>query len=965
MDKGRKIAALNGEALKKRKEANILYLFWYKRLLPVLLLWVVMAFANAQVSTGFYSEESILDTNLLYRQHSLQLPAWGPYSKKYNGVSHISSPGVRFDWSVHFAPHRRRGGRAANTMLESGYHAWEAGADLRYYSYRYQLEWKDRVYADVACYALGKDTTVMRIEAVNNSPHIQDWVVHGMANINFPPLQPYSQKPLRPAVLQLPPGAVFVDDMQYEQLEYAGSWPQRHLVYDGQRPGELRQDSVLQGTLLAAPALGRFAGDRATYACTLPSPLAGAALMIRVGAHPQAATWQLSGILDTTLNIAATDTACWLVLPLGSMPAGNHRWHLITLSPAEVPLDGWVICALADTAKLQLHYPKPRFAPLNATWQANQQLLQLQYQQVPGWYRIQALGPAHIHVRQLHMDAIDQWLANDLNKFDGSFYNQQEVHGSGNEHFTNLIMQPLVLQPGQRLIWYCIISHGRDAYDNTAADTAGLRRYLEQAYRNARKLAQPALAYNPAGQSYQLSQQLMRAVVSTNVVYPVYTGGQYILHNTPGKIWDCLYTWDSGLIGIGLSAFSKKRAWECLNAYLMSPQESSAFLHHGTPLPTQAFLFQELLHNNSDTALLHYLYPRMRRYYRFLAGKSEGSTMQHASGLLRTWDYFYNSGGWDDYPAQAWVHANRLEASTAPVVNTAYTIRFAKQLWLAANQLGLKADMQEYLADVEHWANALQQHSWDSTSGYFNYVQMHQGKTRWLQDKAGCSLNMGLDGLTPLVAGIVSGRQKERMLQNMFTPGRIWSNQGLSTVDQQAPYYSDLGYWNGTVWMPHQWMFWKALLDVNEPVRALQVAQTALQVWQREVERTYNCYELLPVNSGAGGGWHQFGGLSAPVLHWYQAMFAPGTLTTGFDAQIDNIQPTANHAGCTAALRWVPAANATTRAVWWVSPQQVKKLKASWNGKPVPVTQLLPGLVSVSLPLEAGESQGKLRIWAP
>jgi hypothetical protein len=164
--------------------------------------------------------------------------------------------------------------------------------------------------------------------------------------------------------------------------------------------------------------------------------------------------------------------------------------------------------------------------------------------------------------------------------------------------------------------------------------------------------------------------------------------------------------------------------------------------------------------------------------------------------------------------------------------------------------------------------------------------------------------------------------------------------------------------------MPHQWFFWKAMLDANEPARALQIAKTALDVWKRETDRTYNCFELFPVNSGAGGGWHQFSGLSAPVLHWYNALFAPGTLTTGFDAQIDELELSAEKKGCTASLRWVPMEQAGDRAVWWVCPQQVQHLKASWNGKPLPVKRLMPGLVSVSVPLTVGENKGILRIWA-
>jgi hypothetical protein len=41
--------------------------------------------------------------------HDLRLPAWGPYTKKYNGLSHIPdlSKGIRFDLSVFHGYYRR------------------------------------------------------------------------------------------------------------------------------------------------------------------------------------------------------------------------------------------------------------------------------------------------------------------------------------------------------------------------------------------------------------------------------------------------------------------------------------------------------------------------------------------------------------------------------------------------------------------------------------------------------------------------------------------------------------------------------------------------------------------------------------------------------------------------------------------------------------------------------------------
>ena len=73
------------------------------------------------------------------------------------------------------------------------------------------------------------------------------------------------------------------------------------------------------------------------------------------------------------------------------------------------------------------------------------------------------------------------------------------------------------------------------------------------------------------------------------------TRRQYIRHNTPGRNWDCLYTWDSGFIGMGLGCGDFERAYECLNTYLTPVGDiHSPFVFHGSVVPTQIFLYQYL-----------------------------------------------------------------------------------------------------------------------------------------------------------------------------------------------------------------------------------------------------------------------------------------------------------------------------------------------------------------------------------
>ena len=111
----------------------------------------------------------------------------------------------------------------------------------------------------------------------------------------------------------------------------------------------------------------------------------------------------------------------------------------------------------------------------------------------------------------------------------------------------------------------------------------------------------------------------------------------------------------------------------------------------------------------SSPELLEYFYPRLRQYYRFLAGRLGSSTTRRMkSNLLKTWDYFYNTGGWDDYPPQVHVHAHGLEAHVTPVVTTAHALRSAKILQMAARALGLDRDVAEYQEDIDTWVESLE-----------------------------------------------------------------------------------------------------------------------------------------------------------------------------------------------------------------------------------------------------------------
>lgn len=208
---------------------------------------------------------------------------------------------------------------------------------------------------------------------------------------------------------------------------------------------------------------------------------------------------------------------------------------------------------------------------------------------------------------------------------------------------------------------------------------------------------------------------------------------------------------------------------------------------------------------------------------------------------------------------------------------------------MVAESLGRNDDVKVYDADIEYSTKALNELAWDEESGYFGYTEYDENGnvTGIMRTAGGENFNKGMDGIYPLVAGAVSGDRKKRLIEHIKNPKEMWSRAGISAVDMSASYYFDDGYWNGNVWMSHQWFVWKTMLDNGEADFAFEIANRALDMWKDETDFTYNTYECFGIATKRGGWFHNFGGLSAPVCIWANCYYKPQTVTTGFDIWTD------------------------------------------------------------------------------
>ena len=127
------------------------------------------------------------------------LHAWGPYSKRYAGISHIPDmqAGIRFDFSVMPGYYRNRQ-LVPHVLFESSYYPWDINPSMNRITYRYEMEWKDRVFTDVTYYILDKQRTLVGMHCVNNTTANQNLVLNLMAYIDMKESNPDLRYPKTP-----------------------------------------------------------------------------------------------------------------------------------------------------------------------------------------------------------------------------------------------------------------------------------------------------------------------------------------------------------------------------------------------------------------------------------------------------------------------------------------------------------------------------------------------------------------------------------------------------------------------------------------------------------------------------------------------------------------------------------------------------------------------------------------------
>lgn len=199
-----------------------------------------------------------------------------------------------------------------------------------------------------------------------------------------------------------------------------------------------------------------------------------------------------------------------------------------------------------------------------------------------------------------------------------------------------------------------------------------------------------------------------------------------------------------------------------------------------------------------------------------------------------------------------------LESYTDEGVDLAcYLYRELQAMAIIAKELNRADDQKMYTNRASHLANAINKVFWDEKDGFYYDRNEKTGKKIGIKSVA---------GFIPLWAGIASRAQARRLVnEHLLNPHEFWMKYPIATYARTEPEFyegsrSGECNWEGTTWIPTNYMVFHGLLQYGYKDVAQRLAMKTLEMALLENPVTREFYDS---DTGKGNGMNPFWGWSS------------------------------------------------------------------------------------------------------
>ncbi len=181
-------------------------------------------------------------------------------------------------------------------------------------------------------------------------------------------------------------------------------------------------------------------------------------------------------------------------------------------------------------------------------------------------------------------------------------------------------------------------------------------------------------------------------------------------------------------------------------------------------------------------------------------------------------------------------------------------VKEAKSLSKMAKVLGHDNESKFYLEDAQKRTELINKYMWDPETKF--YYQINKNDHSFTFKKKNDLKRKEIIGFLALWSGVASKEQAAALVKHLTDPKEFWRKYGVPSLSAADPYYNPIGYWNGPVWVPWNYLVFRGLIDYGYKKVAKELAEKVLDNVDYQLKTNHWFWEFYSADNHQAG-WHK------------------------------------------------------------------------------------------------------------
>lgn len=183
-----------------------------------------------------------------------------------------------------------------------------------------------------------------------------------------------------------------------------------------------------------------------------------------------------------------------------------------------------------------------------------------------------------------------------------------------------------------------------------------------------------------------------------------------------------------------------------------------------------------------------------------------------------------------------------------------FLVSEAKALSDMAKELGYEDESNKFLNDAVNRTNLINKTFWDDETGFYYHVDKIN-HTFTFKNKNDLK-RKEIIAFLALWAGVADKDKAEKLMEHLKNPDEFWRPFGIPTLSADDSYYNPIGYWNGPIWVPWQYLIFRGLLDYGYRQEANQLVDKVLDNIAYQLKTNHWFWEFYSADDYQAG-WNK------------------------------------------------------------------------------------------------------------